>query len=310
MFWSGAYEERLKRFERAAAKGHEESIWVVSVLKDVEMETSAWKEAFAKTEEPLGWYFAGYLSDGREAFDFDKKSAEGGCSWGQVTYGAYFRRGYCGFVEKDPKVQMEWLEKALNQNNPEAMHLLGCLLRKEGDDKQQAVLYCRAGAELGWKNSMGILADMSRDGEGCVKDLRQAVIWGAKRGDDVFWDVLEDAKQALESGSMEKLDCDFNQLCYSLGWGLYWYMYDSKSWKVQGDENKAFGNRCLDFYCSCVELQQKSIFTFLLFWNRTTGGVKGPGQMIAQMVWAGREDNLLQKFESQRRSARLKRIKK
>jgi hypothetical protein len=45
----------------------------LSVVKDVEMEEIALIEAFAKTEEPLGWYFAGKLSDGREQFDFYKK---------------------------------------------------------------------------------------------------------------------------------------------------------------------------------------------------------------------------------------------
>jgi hypothetical protein len=35
-------EQRLQGFERAAAKGHEESIWIVSVVTDVEMEESAW----------------------------------------------------------------------------------------------------------------------------------------------------------------------------------------------------------------------------------------------------------------------------
>jgi hypothetical protein len=126
----------------------------------------------------------------------------------------------------------------------------------------------------------------------------------------VFWNLLAGAKGALESRTTEKLGCDFNQLCYSLGWGLYWYQYEAWSWKHQSDEQKVFGNRCLDFYCSCVELQQKSIFTFLLFWNRTIG-VKPPGQLIAQMVWEEREDNLVKAFEEpRRRSARLKRIKK
>jgi TPR repeat protein len=86
------------------------------VVKDVEMEKSALKETFAKTEEPLGWYFAGRLSNGREVVDFYKKSAEGGCSWGQAVYGWYFKQG--DFVEKDEKVYVEWLEKAANQNNP------------------------------------------------------------------------------------------------------------------------------------------------------------------------------------------------
>ena len=65
------------------------TIWIWIVVKDMEMEKSALKEAFAKTEEPLGWYFAGKFSVPRKAFDFYKKSAEGGCSWGQVEWGVF-----------------------------------------------------------------------------------------------------------------------------------------------------------------------------------------------------------------------------
>jgi TPR repeat protein len=251
-FRSYELQESFERFERAAAKGHEESIWIVSVVKDVEMEMNALIETFAKTEEPFGWWFAGRLSGGREQFDFYKKSAEGGCSWGQVTYGWYFNEGR--FVEKDQKVFVEWLEKAANQNNPMAMDWLGYWFRwEEGDDKEKAVSYCRAGAELGWKRSMDSLARMLRDGEGCEKDLRQAVIWSAKGDSNVFWNPLADPKGALGSGATESLGCDFNQLCYSLGWGLYWYQYGSEDWNEQDDKEQVFGNRCLEFYCSCVE---------------------------------------------------------
>jgi hypothetical protein len=77
LFRSIKLEQSFKRFERAAAKGHKESIWIGSVVKDVEKEWDALKEAFAKTEEPLGWYFAASLSsDRREGFDLCKKSAE------------------------------------------------------------------------------------------------------------------------------------------------------------------------------------------------------------------------------------------
>jgi hypothetical protein len=89
------------RCEGAAAKGHEESIWVLSVWKDVDMEDSVLKAAFAKTEEPLGYYFAGRFSSGRERVDFCKKSAEGGCSWGQVGYADCIGRR--DFVEWDQK---------------------------------------------------------------------------------------------------------------------------------------------------------------------------------------------------------------
>jgi hypothetical protein len=290
------FEEQFQRFERAAAKAHEESIWILSVVQDVKMEVSALKEAFAKTEQPLGWYFAGELSRRREQFEYYKKSAEGGCSWGQVGYGDYFR---CGkFVEKDEKVYLEWVEKAVNQNNAEAKFWLGDWYRQEGEDKQKAVSSCFLEAsELGWKSAMCWLAIMLRDGFGCAKDLRQAVIWGAKGGAHAFWNILADAARALESRSTEDLDCDFDQLCYSLGWGLYWYQYGSADWQNLSGNGEAFAIRCLDYYCSCVELQQKSIFMFLLFWNRTTGGVKGPGQMVAEMVWEGREDNLVKLFE-------------
>jgi hypothetical protein len=44
-------------------------------------------------------------------------------------------------------------------------------------------------------------------------------------------------------------------------------------------------------------MQQKSIFTFLLCWNRSTGGVKGPGQIIGHIVWEEREDTLVKAFD-------------
>jgi hypothetical protein len=253
---------------------------------------------------------AGEISEWkREEFDFFKKSAEGGCSWGQAEYGWYFRDGY--YVVKDQNVYVEWLEEAVNQNNPKAMWWLGEWFRREGgDDKKKAFSYFRAAAELGWKPSMVSLVGMLYCGQGCEKDLRQAVIWSAKGNSSTFWNMLGDARRSLERGTAEKLDCDFNELCYTLGWGLYWYQYGSERWKQKSDGIKDFGERCLGHYCSSVELQQKSIFTFLLCWNRTTG-VKPPGQLIAQLVWEEREDNLVKAFEEpQRRSARLKRIKK
>jgi hypothetical protein len=287
-------KEQFHRFERAAAKRHEESIWIVSVVKGVDIEDrDAWKKAFAKTGEPLGWYFAGKFSG--QGFDFYKKSAEGGCSWGQVEYGMYFRFG-SKFVGKDWKGYVEWVKKSANQNNPEAMKLLGDLFGRVIGNMEKAVSYYRASAELGWKNSMDSLAILFEKGDGCAKDLRQAAIWSANGDWYVFLDLLIYAKRAWESRATEDLDCDFNQLCYSLGLGLYWYVYETRRWNNQSDKSKVFGHLCLDYYCSCVELQQRSIFTFLLCWKRTTG-VKPMGQMIAEMVWKGREDNPVKKFE-------------
>jgi hypothetical protein len=286
-------EESFARFERAAAKGHEEAIWITSVVKDVEMEWNALKEALVKTEKPLGWFLAGRFSEW-QSFDFYKKSAEGGCSWGQLWYAWYFEAAV--YVEKDDNRSLEWREKSVSQNNPQAMYSLGNWFYEEGDDKEKAVSYYRGATELGWTGSMDSLARMLQSGDGCAKDLRQAAIWGGKGNAQVFWKVLSDMQQALQSRTMENLGGDFDQLCYTLGWGLFWYMYENQNWDQQRDENRVFGERCLDYYCCCVELQQKSILTFLLCWNRTTG-VKGPGQIIVQMVWEQREDNLVQTFE-------------
>jgi TPR repeat protein len=288
-------EESFRRFERAAARGHEESIWIVSVVKDVEMKKDAWRKAFVKTETPLGWYFAGKLSElfSRKQFDYFKKSAEGGCSWGQVSYGFYLKDGL--YVEADDKVYVEWLEKAAQQNNPRAMEELG-QEEERGDNKEQAVSYfCRA-AELGWRSSLKPLMEMLRKREECEKDSRQAVIWSAQADSYMFWYMLKDVARASDEGTTEDLDCDFNQLCYLLGWGLFWYKYESRVRKGRRHEEKLFGPLCLDLYGSCVELQQESIFTFLLFWNREMG-VKDVGVMMGKMVWEGREENLVKSFE-------------
>jgi hypothetical protein len=306
-------EESFARFERAAGKGHDESIWILSVWKDVEMERNALEEAFAETEEPLGWYFAARFEDFEPGAIFDQMSAEGGCIWGQIRYGQCFKDGVS--VEEDEEVYLEWLQKAAIQNNPEAMHLLGEWFRNEGNDKEKALSFYRAAAKLGWKSSMECLARMLRSGRGCVKDLRQAAIWSAIGntdrgfGERASWGLLRQAKWDLRGGSRQKLDYDFDQLCYALGWGLYWYQYKEDDDDQSHDLLKDFAKRCLNYYCSCVELQQESIFTFLLFWIRTTG-VKEPGKIIGKMVWEQRKENLIPSLEhGERQGPNSKRIK-
>jgi hypothetical protein len=290
------FEESFPFFERAAAKGHEVAIWIVNVMKNAKIEQRSMKGAFARAEEPLGCFLAGWLSLGREQFEFFKKSAEGGCSWGQAEYGWYFKYSL-KFVCQDKKAFLDWLEKAANQNNPLAMSLLGDWFRDDGDDKEKALSYYRASAELGWINSIQPLAEMLKDRARSTKDTRQVMLWCAKMESVIFWYVLLDAKEVLENNQrMEDLFCNFSQLYYTLGWGLYWYQYGSKEQKLQNNGVVSFGKHCLDYYCLCVESQQKSIFTFLLCWNQTTG-IKGPGQLIAQLVWEEREDNLVKEFE-------------
>jgi TPR repeat protein len=275
------------------------------VVKDVEMEEDAWKQAFAKTEKPLGQFFAGKLSKGKdptERFGFFKKSAEAGCSWGQVQCGVIFRGGhYPWLARKNITTFREWMEKAADQNNPCALfylghHLLDDSKMEEKEKKEKTVPYILSAAELGWKGSFYSLSKLLSDGKYCPQDWRQAVMWSAKATDSIgLWIILVDAMHALENKTTKDLNCNFHQLCYSLGWGLYWYVYGRKDWNVRSDKDKVFGNRCLDYYCTCVELQRKSILAFLWCWNQTYG-VKDMGEKVAKMAWEEREDNLIELF--------------
>jgi hypothetical protein len=285
-------EEPFGRFETAAAKGHAESIWIGSVVKEAGMTKSDLAKSFAQTEKPLGWWAAAMLSelDSREEFDFFKKSAEGGCSWGQLSY-AWFFNEPSEFVEQDTQAYLEWLEKAARQDNPLAFHWLGDWFgeKTEGNDMEKEFRYVRRAAELGMKSAMIQLAMLYFKGDACAQDLRLAAIWSAKGKDadvsDVYQKVLLFAKDSFEAGC---LGPGFDQFCSSLGWGMYWHLYGSDDWDFDlNDSDKEFASYCLDFYCATMELQQKSIFTFLLCWNRTIA-VKDVGVMIGKMIWKER----------------------
>jgi hypothetical protein len=282
------WDYSLKRFERAAAKGHLEAISILSLVEGVERKEAVLEKAFVNAEDPLGLYIAGEFLDfeSPKRFDFMKQSAEGGCSWGQIQYSKYFLTGMTGFVEQNDRIYFEELETAAKQDNPSAMFWLGIRRTEEGKP-EKAIEYHRAAAELGWEPSMLQLAQIFERGEGCEVDLSQAVVWSAQAG--VNWSfgaLICEAQNRMQSE--RGLEGDFNQLCFSLGWGLYWFVYGTLSWESRySDPAQAFGNQCLDFYCNTIELQQKSIFYFLLFWNKTVG-VKDVGALIGKMVWEER----------------------
>jgi hypothetical protein len=292
---------RFRCFKKAAAKGHKDAIWIESVLANAEMNGTSVMEAFALTDTPLGWYFAGYLSSHNDQVDFYKKSAEGGCSWGQVGYGWYFQYGF-DFEHHDTKTYLEWLEKAAKQSNPLAMEWLSGWLRgQEEESREKAVAYLVQSAELGWKRSPAVLAEMFATGEGSPADLRRGAIWSA-RGDALlvkdgfcsfFWEYVFDTISAFDHNRTYSFDVEFNQFCYLLGMGLYWHVYGSLSWSQRNARCKSFAGDLMNFYCSTVELQLAGIRTFLMHWNRETG-VKDVGAMIGKRVW---EEDLLVKLD-------------
>jgi hypothetical protein len=264
------------------------------------MEERALKEAFAGTNKGLGFYLAGKLSTlDRERFDHFKKSAEMNCIWGEVAYARYFEDAYFGFVQQDEKMYLALVEKAAGARNPRALCWLGWWFKRNLHihPNPQVIVHHQAAAELGWRRSMERLAEEYMFGESCAKDLALAVRWAAKGRSGLFWDLLECARVALEEGETKQVEYNFDQFCFTIGWGLYWYMYDTVWWKDELDESdKEFGGRCLGYYCDNIEQQQKALVSFLLCWNETVG-IKELGVVIAKMVWERRrEEDLLQPF--------------
>jgi hypothetical protein len=183
-------------------------------------------------------------------------------------------------------VYLQWLEKAAEQDNPDAIYWLAEWNYFVEQDEQAFKDLDRAAAS-GWKSAIKGLANILRTGDGCEANVAAAVFLCARGNLQWFWEILREVVEKKLRG------VDYHPIYYALGWGMYWYMDGSEELKIQRKKDAEYGNRCMRFYCSKLELQQRSIFTFLLCWNQATGGVKDIGWMTAQMVWEGRETNLV-----------------
>jgi len=284
-------------------------------VKDMDLKQEnrvAVRKAFAATKCPLGNYWAGELTchwKSRKAFEYFRKSYEGGYSWSHVWFVDYIEEGL--FVEKDYKVYVKLLHESASQHNPEALYWLGDWYRNwDGTEKyEKARSYILQAAELGWKDAMDWLADGSYLGRGGEKDLIQSVRWSWAGSAYAFWTILSDASQAWRHGMIGELGCDFSLLAMELGKGLFWYGWGSFGWEGLEDEDMEFGELCLDYYCEMTELQQDAIFLFLQFWNGMTR-VKGPGVAIAKMAWEARNNHMPKKFQGEEKKLQVKRLKK
>jgi hypothetical protein len=192
-------------------------------------------------------------------------------------------------VDRDVAQWHALLHLAAAQHNPQALDELGDI---SDDDSALARRYYLQAAELGWEPAKGKLALHYRQAGEMVLGIR----WGAQVERGEFMLHLHNlSKLPNRYFTNLALKKQFDAMCYNLGWGLYWYQYGPDFGKGYDDSVQAFGETCLDYYCSCVELQQKSIFTFLLCWNRALG-VKDVGVLIGKMVWEEREEHLVKKF--------------
>jgi hypothetical protein len=272
--------EKWKRFEVPAAKGSREALWVLEVVKSTNRHREDLITAFSDANDALGWFIAGKLflpssTNEQQRFELFQKSAKGGCTWGQVVLAHYYRTG--SFVTPNQEEYESLLSKAASGGNPWAQSSLGewFLSEEGGKQTERGLFYLKQAAEQDFPESHRVIAIFYRDS--WPRDLVQSAYYAAQSYSYATWNRL--LKQAmLDEASGEKL-------AYTLGWGMFWYMYKSPTPKFirQTVAMMDFGEKCMDFYLENVIVQQESIVLFLLHWNAVTG-VKEPGKMIARMV--------------------------
>jgi hypothetical protein len=140
-------------------------------------------------------------------------------------------------------------------------------------------------AEVGWANTVAAALREIYEAE---ENLAQAVLWAGREkggGDrERFFGLIESAVQI--PGQTR------DRICFNIGKVMYWKLYEEE---LGLDE--AFQEKCLDFYISSVELQQKAVW--LILWYFKQSGMKDVGGLIAKMVWEEREMNLIQSFEKE-----------
>lgn len=127
----------------------------------------------------IGGY--GISKDNTKAFEYYKKSAEMGYSWGQYNLAKIYYSGIG--CEKDYTNAIVWFQKAANQNNPNAQNMLGmCYDNGYGvqKDARKAVEYYKKAAEQGYDYGQYNLANKYFTGNGCEKDSVKAAFWYEK----------------------------------------------------------------------------------------------------------------------------------
>jgi hypothetical protein len=287
--------EGFKLFYRAKDRGCSRSAWVIDVIGGVSNwdDHVALQKAFEKTNDPWGLYFAGRYAPAftEEQVALYLASCKGGCSWGQLEYALVFHFDEYG-GERREDLLLEYLEKSGAQNNPEALDWLSRVYGWRGDQSNE-FLYAKKASICGNVFSMTSLATFYCQGRVCPRDLRRALQWSARchnPGGIAFWSLVASVRKKSDFQAGE-----FDQFAFGVGWGMYWICAGESPPQQWKGTVGSFAELCLDYYCSCIEMQQKSIFTFLFFWNRMVQ-VKDVGTMIAKMVWEEREESLVKSF--------------
>jgi len=120
-------------------------------------------------------------ADAKEAYEFARKSAEQGNSYGQRILGSCYYRGFG--VKQDAAEAVHWYRLSAEQKDATAACNLAELLESGSGtarDVREAVKWYQVGAEAGDVVSQFKLARIFKDGAGVPRDIPMALKWGRK----------------------------------------------------------------------------------------------------------------------------------
>lgn len=162
-------------------------------------------------------------------------------------------------------------------------------------------------------------ASYTEETKSCWVDNQiEAIRWAAKGGSNILYSIfrnwyalLNSPKKGLtlstSSNARDGAHLPFgftnlvtnlessttNIITFELGRALYFYFYIYRDSSIQLTlQHQLFMKKCLKYYHESLNLQQKSIFTFLWCWRMILGkygGAREVVNIIAQMLWTNRD---------------------
>jgi TPR repeat protein len=125
-----------------------------------------------------------------------RKAAEMGNGQAMCVLGQSLKEGRG--VRKDELDARKWFEKAAREGHPGGMWELGSFF--DGRSPAKALVWYRKGAEYGHSVSMGCLGAMLRNGEGCAADHTEAFAWLLKAAEEALAPAMTDVGAMLYKG--------------------------------------------------------------------------------------------------------------
>lgn len=306
--------EAAQEIKLASEKGHKESQYIWSVLKDNctralhNLTCKRMIDSFDESHTGIGWYWCGLLSESDALrFQYFKKSCEAGYSWGIVEYVGYLIRKDL-FITKDDENRLDYyleiLGELCSKNHPYALFTMGTYIYwKIGAPTcfEKMLPFYQKSLKYGWKKAGFVL-------ETIVISLETIVIGGLpilKISKTYVRDMLK-YKVPVWAMTLQQIErciffwdlifsvldeSDTHLVRMKIGEALYWKTISISS--EMDEKSESF----IEYYIRTIEIYQKSTLLFVNYWN-SMSNVKDIGKHIGKMVWECRYETGLDDVNS------------